>query len=120
MSATPTRRRLRNRSSAVGMRNVDLREHIGVLLEELWVLLKETGYHPENPTMSVSSRYVYDHCQKPVDLIGLVLGVAITSTTTGNPNLVPEEADTTGLGVVFSPRFIPGFTMSVDSPYMSM
>jgi tRNA(Arg) A34 adenosine deaminase TadA len=35
-------------------------------------LLEETGNHKENPTMSVASRYVYDHCQKPVDLIGPV------------------------------------------------
>ncbi len=33
-------------------------------------LLAETGSHAENPTLSVSSRYVFDHCQKPVDLIG--------------------------------------------------
>jgi outer membrane receptor protein involved in Fe transport len=38
----------------------------------------------------------------------------ITSVTTGNPDLVPEEADTTGVGVVLSPRFLPGFTMSID------
>lgn len=38
----------------------------------------------------------------------------VTSITTGNPLLVPEEADTTGIGVVFSPRFLPGFTMSID------
>ena len=35
-------------------------------------LLAETGSHPGNPTMSVSSRYVFDHCQKPVDLLGPV------------------------------------------------
>jgi tRNA(Arg) A34 adenosine deaminase TadA len=35
-------------------------------------LLEATGSHAENPTMSVSSRYVFDHCQKPVDLIGPV------------------------------------------------
>ena len=35
-------------------------------------LLEATGDHKENPTMSVSSRYVFDHCQKPVDLIGPV------------------------------------------------
>lgn len=35
-------------------------------------LLAHTGSHAENPTMSVSSRYVYDHCQKPVELIGPV------------------------------------------------
>jgi tRNA(Arg) A34 adenosine deaminase TadA len=35
-------------------------------------LLDVTGNHQENPTMSVSSRYVFDHCQKDVDLIGPV------------------------------------------------
>lgn len=35
-------------------------------------LLQCTGSHAENPTMSVSSRYVFDHCQKPVELIGPV------------------------------------------------
>ncbi|MBN3853630.1 nucleoside deaminase [Paraburkholderia sp. Ac-20340] len=38
-------------------------------------LLEATGNHAENPTMSVSSRYVFDHCQKPVDLIGPVADV---------------------------------------------
>lgn len=33
-------------------------------------LMDATGDHSENPTMSVSSRYVFDHCQKPVELIG--------------------------------------------------
>jgi outer membrane receptor protein involved in Fe transport len=36
------------------------------------------------------------------------------SQTLGNLNLKPEEADTTGLGVVLTPRFLPGFTMSID------
>jgi iron complex outermembrane receptor protein len=36
------------------------------------------------------------------------------SQTIGNLNLKPEEADTTGIGVVLTPRFLPGFTMSVD------
>lgn len=35
-------------------------------------LLEETGNHHENPTMSVSSHYVYAHGQKPVELIGPV------------------------------------------------
>lgn len=35
-------------------------------------LLQETGGHKENQTMSVPSRYVFDHCQKPVELIGPV------------------------------------------------
>ena len=33
-------------------------------------LLDVTGAHKENPTMSVDSRYVFDHCQKPVELMG--------------------------------------------------
>ena len=33
---------------------------------------------------------------------------------TGNVNLVPEKADTTGLGVVVQPEFFPGFTAAVD------
>lgn len=35
-------------------------------------LLRETGSHAENPTMSVPSRYVFDHGQKAVELIGPV------------------------------------------------
>lgn len=38
-------------------------------------LLEETGNHGENPTMSVSSRYVFDHCQKAVELIGPILEI---------------------------------------------
>ena len=33
---------------------------------------------------------------------------------TGNVNLKPEKADTTGIGVVLSPSFLDGFTASVD------
>ncbi|MEO6338584.1 MAG: TonB-dependent receptor [Caulobacteraceae bacterium] len=32
----------------------------------------------------------------------------------GNPNLVPERGDTTTVGVVFTPSFAPGLTLSVD------
>jgi outer membrane receptor protein involved in Fe transport len=35
-------------------------------------------------------------------------------TTSGNPKLEPEKADTTGLGVVLQPSFIPGLSVSVD------
>ncbi|MHB1207948.1 MAG: TonB-dependent receptor domain-containing protein, partial [Rhodospirillaceae bacterium] len=34
--------------------------------------------------------------------------------TSGNPNLVPEKADSTGIGVIVQPRFFPGFSASVD------
>src|SRR3546814_7101281 len=32
----------------------------------------------------------------------------------GNPDLVPETADTYTVGAVFTPTFLPGFTASVD------
>jgi outer membrane receptor protein involved in Fe transport len=38
----------------------------------------------------------------------------IVSRITGNPNLKPEEADTTGVGVVFTPTFLSGFAASID------
>ncbi|HWK75483.1 MAG TPA: TonB-dependent receptor [Povalibacter sp.] len=38
----------------------------------------------------------------------------VISVVSGNPNLQPEEADTTGLGIVLTPSFLPGFAMSVD------
>jgi outer membrane receptor protein involved in Fe transport len=34
--------------------------------------------------------------------------------TTGNPNLKPEKSDTWNIGAVLSPRFLPGFNLSVD------
>jgi iron complex outermembrane receptor protein len=36
------------------------------------------------------------------------------NNTLGNPSLQPEKADTTGLGVVLTPTFFPGFQASVD------
>ncbi len=38
----------------------------------------------------------------------------IFQLTLGNPNLVPEKADTLTFGAVFKPSFIPGFQASVD------
>ncbi|MBC2667461.1 TonB-dependent receptor [Novosphingobium flavum] len=34
--------------------------------------------------------------------------------TSGNPGLTPEKARTLTIGAVFSPRFLPGFNLSVD------
>ncbi|WP_172200033.1 nucleoside deaminase [Niveibacterium sp. COAC-50] len=39
-------------------------------------LLSATGDHAENPTLSVSSAYVFAHSQKPVKLIGPVFEIA--------------------------------------------
>ena len=38
----------------------------------------------------------------------------IRSGSVGNPSLEPEKADTTGIGIVLAPRFLDGFTASVD------
>jgi len=40
-------------------------------------------------------------------------GLFLTETV-GNPNLVPEKADTLGLGIVLQPTFLPGFSAAVD------
>lgn len=50
----------------------------------------------------------------PPDAQGRYPQYFMQSQTIGNLNLKPEEADTTGIGVVLTPRFLPGFTMSVD------
>ena len=38
----------------------------------------------------------------------------ISQTTGGNPNLTPEEADTTTLGLVWEPEFVPGLSITLD------
>jgi outer membrane receptor protein involved in Fe transport len=38
----------------------------------------------------------------------------VAGSAGGNSNLVPEEADTTGLGAVLQPTFFPGFSASFD------
>jgi outer membrane receptor protein involved in Fe transport len=38
----------------------------------------------------------------------------VTVRTTGNRDLVPEKADTTTVGVVFEPSFIPGLCLATD------
>lgn len=38
----------------------------------------------------------------------------IVAPRMGNPNLTPEKADGVGAGFVLSPRFLPGFALSVD------
>lgn len=40
--------------------------------------------------------------------------VNIQSYTGGNPNLTPETADTTALGVVYRPSWLPGLSGSID------
>lgn len=42
------------------------------------------------------------------------VSVQYTGFQTGNLDLIPEEADTLGVGIVLQPRFLPGFSASVD------
>lgn len=42
------------------------------------------------------------------------LGNTILTTTGGNPNLEPEDARTATVGVVWTPGFAPGLTLTVD------
>jgi outer membrane receptor protein involved in Fe transport len=39
---------------------------------------------------------------------------AILTTTGGNENLTPEEAETLTLGLVFEPEFVPGLSLTLD------
>ena len=41
--------------------------------------------------------------------------VPVTRRATGNPDLQPEKADTTTVGVVYQPSWLPGFSASVDA-----
>jgi iron complex outermembrane receptor protein len=41
--------------------------------------------------------------------------VPVTRRATGNPDLMPERADTTTFGVVYQPNWIPGLSASVDA-----
>lgn len=40
--------------------------------------------------------------------------VPVTLVQGGNPGVLPEEADTTTVGVVYRPQWLPGFDVSVD------
>lgn len=41
-------------------------------------------------------------------------GVAYNTITGGNPDLRPETAKSENYGVIFTPRFLPGFSLTVD------
>ena len=48
------------------------------------------------------------------DLVNGPQRFSYSGLTTGNPNLLPEKADSWNIGAVISPRFLPGFTASAD------
>jgi iron complex outermembrane recepter protein len=46
--------------------------------------------------------------------VGWTNPTAVTTVIGGNPNLVPEKADTFTVGLVYRPDWLPGFDISVD------
>ncbi|MBU3077574.1 TonB-dependent receptor plug domain-containing protein [Sphingomonas quercus] len=80
------------------------------------------------PIEDIKFRLTYSHDIRAPNLSELFgAGTARTNRTTidgvdyyylqdqsGNPKLKPESANTLGLGVVLSPRFVPGLAASVD------
>lgn len=48
------------------------------------------------------------------------ISTGFTQITSGNPKLVPEVGNTTTVGVVVQPRFLPGFSASVDYYHLNM
>jgi iron complex outermembrane receptor protein len=51
----------------------------------------------------------------PADFVSNASSRSINVTNRGNENLDEETAETLTLGVVFTPSFIPGFTLSIDA-----
>ncbi|MGK0258522.1 MAG: iron complex outermembrane receptor protein, partial [Candidatus Azotimanducaceae bacterium] len=50
---------------------------------------------------------------------GIALGTPLAAAQSavlagGNPNLLPETADTSSIGVIFTPGFLDGFSLSID------
>lgn len=44
----------------------------------------------------------------------IYVGVPYTAISGGNPNLKPEESESWSAGVIFTPRNVPGFRLSID------
>lgn len=58
---------------------------------------------------------VYQNCQAAGVPVGYVqLGNAIRTTVGGNLNLLPEEADTFTVGIVWEPQFASGLSVTLD------
>jgi len=47
-------------------------------------------------------------------IIGLNESYAMTALTGGNPNILPEEADTLTIGAIYQPSWLDGFAISAD------
>lgn len=60
--------------------------------------------------------YAFAGAPFPSTVLDLQTGVqqSIRQSSTGNPNLKPEEAESYGVGVVVQPGFLPNLSMSVD------
>ncbi|GAA0334394.1 TonB-dependent receptor [Sphingomonas oligophenolica] len=87
-------------------------------LRELFSGAQITNFSPNDPCNAVNqaaSATTAANCRAaglPANFVSTV-GNALT-VTLGNTALRPEIADTKTFGAVFSPKFLPGFRMSVD------
>lgn len=50
----------------------------------------------------------------PANFVSNARTINIRTSTSGNPNLDVEKADTLTAGAVFTPRFLPGFSATID------
>ena len=62
-----------------------------------------------------SSSTIYQNCQADGVPVGYTqLGNTVLTTVGGNQNLQPEDAETTTVGVVWTPNFADGLTLTLD------
>ena len=58
---------------------------------------------------------IYQNCQAAgVPVTFVQFGTTIFTDVGGNPDLVPEDATTFTVGLVFEPEFVPGLSLTVD------
>jgi outer membrane receptor protein involved in Fe transport len=50
----------------------------------------------------------------PNNFTSIAVGATIPGTSSGDPNLQNEEADSETIGIVVQPSFVPGFRMAID------
>ena len=72
------------------------------------------GYTEGFIAPSIFSLFGPDTISDPVIALGSGGGGQVQTQTRSNPNLPPSESEQWGVGFVYSPKFIPGLTVSVD------
>ncbi|OYX30849.1 MAG: hypothetical protein B7Z01_13485 [Brevundimonas subvibrioides] len=92
---------------------------------ELFAPLNSAVFRPNDPcdignvTQGNSPSNREANCRADLGITGTYnfvdpLTARFTGQTGGNPNLQEEEAETVTYGVVLTPRFLPGFTATID------